>query len=422
MLGAITYRRPLNLIAAFNIIAYLFLFFSSTPYEWQTLVVGGAAAALICSACYMIIKRNYGDEYLILTVSMLLSVGLVMIYRLDKNLGLKQLVWITVGLTLYFVFYHIYIKVGKWDRFVYVYIFLPILLYLVTLILGRNINGAVNWIVIGGFSFQPSELCKILFVFFLATYFKNPDNLFLKKYIQNERLRILLNIALLMLVVYSNIGFLVLQRELGTALLMFLTFLVVLYVFSKDLKLFLLNSAFIVPGVVLGYFMFYHLRVRVEAWLNPWADITDKGYQIAQSLFAIGSGGFFGTGIGMGRPDMVPAVSTDFIFSGICEEMGIFGGVAVVLLYMILTYRGIKIILGLKERFKRVLGMGIVAMIGLQTFIIIGGVIKLIPLTGITLPFVSYGGSSLITSFIALGILQAISNPEFGDAGGEADG
>ncbi|HHV30104.1 MAG TPA: FtsW/RodA/SpoVE family cell cycle protein [Clostridium sp.] len=422
MLGAITYRRPLNLIAAFNIIGYLFLFFSDEPYNWMTLAVGGAATFIICSACLIIIKRNHGDEYLILIVSMLLSVGLMMIYRLDERLGLKQLVWIAVGLGLFFAFYHIYIKVDKWDRFAYVYIALSAVLYLVTLVLGRNINGAVNWIVIGGFSFQPSELCKILFVFFLASYFKNPHNLFLEKYIQDKRLRVLLNKVLLMLVAYCNIGFLVLQRELGTALLLFLTFLLVLYVFSKDLKLFLLNSAFIVPGVIFGYFMFYHLRVRVDAWLNPWADITNKGYQIAQSLFAIASGGFFGTGIGMGRPDMVPAVSTDFIFSAICEEMGIFGGVAVVLLCMLFTYRGIKIVLGLKDRFKKILGLGIVTMIGLQTFIIIGGVIKLIPLTGITLPFVSYGGSSLITSFIALGILQAISNPKFDRAGGEANG
>jgi len=388
----------------------------------MTLAVGAAATLIICIACFVIIKKDYGDEYLILIVSMLLSFGLMMIYRLDENLGIKQLIWVAIGFVMFFVFYHVYIKVYKWDRFAYIYISLSAVLYLVTLILGKNINGAVNWIVIGGFSFQPAELCKILFVFFLASYFKNPDNLFLGERIRDERLRVLSNRALLMLVAYCNIGFLVLQRELGTALLLYITFLVVVYVFCKDLKMFLLNSAFIVPGAILGYFKFYHLRVRIDAWINPWADITDKGYQIAQSLFAIASGGFFGTGIGMGRPDMVPAVSTDFIFSAICEEMGIFGGVAVVLLCMLFTYRGIKIVLGLRDRFKKVLALGIVTMIGLQTFIIIGGVIKLIPLTGITLPFISYGGSSLVASFIALGILQAVSNPRFDRIGGEADG
>ena len=160
----------------------------------------------------------------------------------------------------------------------------------------------------------------------------------------------------------------------------------------------------------------------MEGWIDPWSDITDKGYQITQSLFAIASGGFFGTGIGMGRPDMVPAVTTDFIFAAICEELGVFGGVAVVLLFMLLIYRGIKIILGVKNRFNKILGFGIAVMFGLQTFIIIGGVIKLIPLTGITLPFVSYGGSSLTTSFIALGIMQAISNTDMDEAGGEIYG
>jgi cell division protein FtsW (lipid II flippase) len=203
---------------------------------------------------------------------------------------------------------------------------------------------------------------------------------------------------------------------------MFLVFLTLLYVFGRDLRTFFLNSVLIIPGIIASYVLFYHIRVRVEAWINPWTDITDKGYQISQSLFAIATGGFFGTGIGMGRPDMVPAVTTDFIFSAICEELGIFGGVAVVLLFMLFTYRGIKIILGVKNRFNKILGFGIVVMFGLQTFIIIGGVIKLIPLAGITLPFVSYGGSSLTTSFIALGIMQAISNPDIDEAGGEAYG
>jgi cell division protein FtsW (lipid II flippase) len=161
---------------------------------------------------------------------------------------------------------------------------------------------------------------------------------------------------------------------------------------------------------VAGVTFVNHVKVRVDAWLNPWADIADKGYQITQSLFAIGSGGFFGTGLGLGRPDFIPEVNTDFIFSAICEEMGILGGVSVVLLYFILTYRGFKIALFTTEYFAKVLALGLTLIFGFQTFIIIGGVIKLIPLTGITLPFISYGGSSLSINFIALGILQAISS------------
>lgn len=422
MLGETTYRKPLYLIAVFNIMAYAFLFLSGDSYNWHIIALGTFVTLLICTVCLVIIKRNTGDEYLFLIITMLLSIGLLMISRLNKGLGIKQSIWVTVGITLFFLIYYAYIRVDKWEKFTHLYIFLPLVSYLVTLVFGKNINGAVNWISIGGFTFQPSELSKILFVFFLASYFKEPDALFLKDFRCSEKTKVVVNRLLLMFITYLNIGFLVIQRELGTAVLMFLVFLTLLYVFGRDLRTFFLNSVLIIPGIIASYVLFYHIRVRVEAWINPWTDITDKGYQISQSLFAIATGGFFGTGIGMGRPDMVPAVTTDFIFSAICEELGIFGGVAVVLLFMLFTYRGIKIILGVKNRFNKILGFGIVVMFGLQTFIIIGGVIKLIPLAGITLPFVSYGGSSLTTSFIALGIMQAISNPDIDEAGGEAYG
>jgi cell division protein FtsW (lipid II flippase) len=221
------------------------------------------------------------------------------------------------------------------------------------------------------------------------------------------------NKVLLMLTVYSYIGFLIIQKEWGTSLLLFLIFFMILYAFYDDLKLLLLNVSVAALGAFGGYLFVYHIKIRVSMWLNPWADASGKGYQITQSLFAIGEGGFFGRGIGMGKPNLIPEVKNDFIFSAICEEMGIFGGVAIILLYFILAYRGFKISLYIKDTFKKLVALGITLMFGFQTFIIIGGVIKLIPLTGITLPFISYGGSSLTTSFIALGILQALSKESF---------
>ena len=196
------------------------------------------------------------------------------------------------------------------------------------------------------------------------------------------------------------------QREWGTTVLILIIVFILTYVFENNKLFIFINFIFAVPVALFGYFFVYHIRVRVDIWLNPWIDASGKGYQIVQSLFAIVSGGFFGTGIGMGNPDLVPAANTDFIFSAICEEMGIFGGVAVILLYFLLTYRGIKIVLSVRARFEKILALGITVIFGLQTFIIIGGVIKLIPLTGITLPFVSYGGSSLLTGFILLGFYK----------------
>ena len=147
----------------------------------------------------------------------------------------------------------------------------------------------------------------------------------------------------------------------------------------------------------------------METWLNPWQLIDNKGYQITQSLFAIANGGFFGTGVGLGHPDFIPEVHTDFIFSAICEEMGIFTGIAVMMLFLILVYRGFKIAFSQEDKFFKIVAFGISSLFGFQAFIIFGGVIKMIPLTGITLPFISYGGSSMIASFIGLGILQVAS-------------
>ena len=159
-------------------------------------------------------------------------------------------------------------------------------------------------------------------------------------------------------------------------------------------------------GSIVAYFLFSHVRIRVATWKDPWSDIDVTGYQITQALFAMASGGLFGSGIGLGRPDYIPVAESDFIFSAICEEMGIFMGIAVVLLFMILVYRAIKISLIQKDKFYSILAFVIGILFALQTFIILGGVLKLIPLTGVTLPFISQGGSSMIAGFILLGCLQ----------------
>ncbi|HSH34777.1 FtsW/RodA/SpoVE family cell cycle protein, partial [Schnuerera sp.] len=177
----------------------------------------------------------------------------------------------------------------------------------------------------------------------------------------------------------------------------------------EDRRLVLYNLIIFVVSGLIGYFIFPHVKVRFETWLNPWKFIDNKGYQITQSLFAIAEGGFFGTGIGLGHPDFIPEVHTDFIFSAICEEMGIFTGIGIIMLFLILVYRGFKIAINQQNKFFRIVALGISILFGIQSFIIFGGVLKMIPLTGITIPFVSYGGSSMLSSFIALGILQVAS-------------
>lgn len=403
------YLWPFMLILLVNAIGFGLLYFYKTPYDYKILLAGLSTVLLIGGGYFAILKAELGDEYLFLIAGMLSSIGIIMLYRLNMDLGFKQLIWFGLGIGLFFFSYFLYRRIQIWERLTYFYPALSFLLFAATMIFGSSIKGAKNWIVIGPFSIQTSECVKIIFVFFIAAFLKHYEKQLKEGVVFRFKSLKLKPLHLLMGIAYMHLGFMVLQREWGTAVLLFLVYFMMIYVYIDSHRFLLVNGILAAAGGLGGFIFVNHIRVRVDAWLNPWTDIAGKGYQIAQSLFAIGSGGFFGTGLGLGRPDFIPEVSTDFIFSAICEEMGILGGVAVVLLYFILAYRGFKIALYADEYFTKVLALGLTLIFGFQTFIIIGGVIKLIPLTGITLPFISYGGSSMSINFIALGILQALS-------------
>jgi cell division protein FtsW (lipid II flippase) len=392
-----------------DVIGFGLLFFYKKPYDPYILLAGLSVILLIGLGYFAIRKTQQGDEYLFLIAGMLASIGIIMLYRLNMALGFKQFVWFGMGIVLFFASYYLYRRIRIWERLTYFYPVLSLLLFAATMVFGTSIKGAKNWIIIGRFSIQTSESVKILFVFFIAAFFKQYEKQFKELAVISFKSLKIKPRHILMGIAYMHLLFMVIQREWGTALLLFLVYFMLIYVYMDNLRFMLINGILAVAGGLWGVFFVNHVKVRVDAWLNPWTDIAGKGYQITQSLFAVGSGGFFGTGLGLGRPDYIPEVSTDFIFSAICEEMGILGGVAVVILYFILSYRGFKIALYANEYFTKILALGLTLVFGFQTFIIIGGVIKLIPLTGITLPFISYGGSSLSVNFIALGILQAIS-------------
>ena len=394
-------KTPQSLLGIINIMALILFLFYGDKLEKNIIVSIIVFMAIIYVSNYVLSKVSKGDNYIFLITAMLLSIGIIMIYRINPSLGIKQIVLFGIGIISFFVTYFVLKKIKDGPKYMILYLGVSLALYLVTLIFGKSIGGAKNWISIAGFGFQPSEITKILFVFFVASYYTKKDEY--KKIFKKK------TSIVFMVVSYSFIGFLFLQKELGTALLIFLVFNVLFYVYEEDRKLISLNLLGAVIMGAVSYLLFNHVRLRVDIWLNPWKEVASKGYQITQSLFAIGSGGFFGTGIGLGHPEFIPEVHTDFIFSAICEEMGIFAGIAVIMLFMIMVYRGIKIALEQPNMFYRILALGITATIGFQAFIILGGVINMIPLTGITLPFISYGGSSLISSFIALAILQVAS-------------
>jgi len=410
MFKVLTYKRPVSMIILVDIFAFLLLYLYGRSFDTSLLYAALVVISIIIAVDLVIVKRAQGDEYLFLITAMLTSLGFLMIYRLDRSLGLKQIFWFAIGILLFYTGFFLYNNIKALDKLMFYYTAVSIAMFAATLVFGKNIHGSTNWISVMGHSFQPSEAIKVLFVLSFACYYGGAEQHIFGKFTFSPEKAGFKGKLLLSLITYVYIGFLILQKEWGTSVLLFLIYLSFIFVFENDSRLYVINAIFAVAAGYGGYHFVDHIKVRVDMWLNPWSDISGKGYQITQSLFAIAAGGFFGTGIGMGRPDMIPEVNTDFIFSAICEEMGIFGGVAVILLYFILCYRGFKIVLTSPDRFDRAVSLGVTVMFSVQTFIIIGGVIRLIPLTGITLPFISYGGSSLTTNFLALGLLQAVSS------------
>lgn len=397
---AIRGKSPRNLLFIFEILALFLLFvYQGQMIDRLTLGTGVGLVLIIYLSNYILTKVSSGDNYIFLIVTMLISIGIIMIYRIDEQLGIKQLIWLSAGIFIFFSTYFILKYIRGWKNWIYLYTGGSYILFLMTFIFGSRKKGAINWVKLGSIAFQPAEITKLLLIFILAAYYSNIPKWKEKKY----------SSYYVMGVIYSFIILLFLQRDLGTALVFYAIFIAIQFIYEEDRKLIFYNIGLFAMGGMLGYTLFDHVKIRFQAWLNPWKYIERQGYQITQSLFAIAEGGFFGRGLGLGHPDFIPVVYTDFIFSAICEEMGIFTGIGIIMLFMILVYRGFKIAISQENQFYKILALGISILFGIQSFIILGGVLKMIPLTGLTLPFVSYGGSSILSSFIALGILQVCS-------------
>lgn len=377
----------------------------------DTAVLLGGMCLTLAVVYTLLVVFPLGDSYIFMITAMLGVIGVIMLLRLKTGHGQKQVIWFSIGAALFIIISVIYNHVKQWNKLNKLYVLGGMALFTITALFGYSTNGAKSWLRLGGFSFQPSELVKILFVLTLAGVYTNeykkptPSDGKIKAVYNSQLGR---NIAAT-IVSYTFLLFLFIQRDWGTAVVFFAIYMVFVAVYGEDKRFIFLNIVGALGASFVGIKLMSHIQVRIDNWLYPFRDAADKGYQITQSLFAIGEGGFAGRGIGAGSPYYIPEVHSDFIFSAICEEMGILGGMAVIMLYFVLVYRAFKIALSTNNAFNKAVALGLGTMIGVQTFIIIGGVIKLIPLTGITLPFVSYGGSSMVATFCALGILQGIS-------------
>ena len=374
-------------------------------------------AAVIVGAFFtqFILGRRDGTDLTLFPAAMLLaSLGLIMIGRLKPALFLTQMRWLLLGLIVYLFLVFLGERVLRLLSYPYLLGVFCLLLLCSALFFGTEIGGSRNWIVFGPFAVQPSEFGKIVIIMFLAAYLtEHREVLTLPRHrLLWLKLPVLRFIAPLLLIWGVAILMFVVQRDLGSALLFFGIAVSMTYMATGRKSYVALAFAFFLGAAALSYSFFSHVRVRFNIWLDPWSDPSGSAYQVVQSLFALGSGGVWGAGFAHGHPNLIPEVHTDFIFAAIAEELGLLGSLGVMLVFALFFYRAIRIALACREEARMLLAAGIAVVFLLQAFIIIAGVTKFLPLTGITLPFVSYGGSSMIASFMLLGILTVLSKKE----------
>ncbi len=352
---------------------------------------------------------------LLFPIAMLLTGwGLALILRLAPVFAWRQALWLAVSLVAMLAISTLPTHLRWLRRYRYTWLFGGLCLLLVTIMLGVNPSGFGPrlWLGLGGLYFQPSELLKLMLVIFLASYLADyHEDIHLawkrRRWIPSFRA---MGPLLLMWGLCTVMT--IWQRDLGTAALFFIVFLTMLYIASQRTIYVVLGLAMLLLASVAAYHLYDVVELRIDVWLNPWAEAGGRGYQIVQSLIAFSAGGMFGQGIGMGAPQAVPVVQSDFIFAAVGEEWGLVGAVNMIICLAVLTMRGMQIAsLWTASPFRMLLAAGLSVLLATQSLLILGGVLKLIPLTGVTLPFVSYGGSSLLINFILIGLFLVLSSP-----------
>lgn len=377
-------------VMAFFFSAFLLLWLKD--FAWQALALSLAVPAMIWLGVNFLPRLFPADKLLLSLTNFLCALGVLVLYSTNPAYAYQQAMYYGVGLAAMVVCIYLVRFIRHWK--IPVWLLMPISLALLALplIIGKETNGAKNWFYVGGISVQPSEVVKLSLL------------LIISHFMSRRKLLPWLIFAV------GCLGLLMLQKDLGTALMYYGVTLMLYYASSSNLLLTGVGLAGGAGAAVLGYKMFAHVKRRVAIWQNPWSDYDNAGYQIVQSLMAIASGGLFGVGLGLGSPRTIPVYHTDFIFAVICEQFGLIFGLCVLLMYVAIIWRGATTAMAARSSFHGLLAMGATLMIGLQTFVIIGGVIKLIPLTGVTMPFVSYGGTSLVSSMCLVGLLQGVAS------------
>lgn len=400
--------------------AFAITYLTRAKISLEFAIAGAVLFGLFYIGVHIVFRLSipHSDPLILPLVCLLSGLSLTMIYRLSERLILYQFLWVLLGVTVLSLTIVLLKDYKILENYKYSLGLIGLILLVSTLRLGKGFFEPNLWLRIGSFSFQPSEIAKILIVIFFAAYLKDKKELlsiFTRK-VGGISVPEVKHLGPLLLVWALSLGLLIIQKDLGASLLFFGLFLAMLFIATNRAVYVALGTFLFLIGATISSFIFTHVADRVTIWINPWQDISGKSFQLVQSLFAIASGGFWGTGFARGQPNLIPAVATDFIFSAFSEEIGLIGTIALIALYLIIVARGFKIALKTGDEFGKLLAAGLTTVFALQTFVIIGGVTRLVPMTGITLPFLSYGGSSIVSNFILMGLLLSVSNQSIEEA------
>jgi len=391
----------------------------------------GAGLAVLFLVGHLAVRRfaPYADPLILPCVALLNGLGLVMIRRLDfqaaersrqlarelpRAEAPRQLIWTAVGIVVFVLVLVVVRDHTRLQRYTYTAAAAGLVLLLLPAlpVLGQTINGARLWIRVGPFTLQPSEVAKLLLIIFFASYLvAKRDALSLAgRRVLGLDLPRARDLGPVLLAWAASLAVLVRGKDLGSSLLFFAIFVVMLYVATERTSWLLIGLGLFLGGSYVAYLRFGHVQRRVNTWLDPFADPDEAGFQLVQSLFGFGTGGLTGTGLGEGRPGTVPFASTDFIMAAIGEELGLVGVLTVLLLFGLIVERGLRAALACRDPFGKLLAAGLSFALALQVFVIVGGVTGLIPLTGVTLPWLSYGGSSIVSNWALAALLLRVSD------------